>query len=234
MPRTVLPARLVLILVLLVSAVSCRPAASTHVLFIGNSYTYYNRGLGRELTSLSPSTATKVIAQPGYTLKNHWDAGQALQAIHKGGWDVVVLQEQSQLPVLDSTQFFNSVRDFDREIRLSGARTVLLMTWERPDSLSGGVTTANLAAAYQSVGRELGLQVAPAGLAFAMSRLERPDLELYSPDGHPTVAGTYLAACVLYGTIFKQTPVGLPYADKGIPAGDRDFLQTVAARTLGY
>ena len=47
-------------------------------------------------------------------------------------------------------------------------------------------------------------------------------------------AGHYLAACVLYGTLLKQTPVGNSYADWTMPTDTRDFLQRVAAETLGY
>ena len=108
------------------------------------------------------------------------------------------------------------------------------MTWERPDSISYGVTTANLAAAYNAIGTELGAKVAPAGLAFALSLRERPDLLLYSQDGHPTVYGTYLAACVLYGTIFGRSPVGNPYSDPSITAEMRAYLQHIAAESLGY
>ena len=222
-----------LICVILACLASCSPAA-THILFIGNSYTFYNEGLDRQLAGLSPSTATSLVAVGGYTLEDHWNGGNARQTIRKGGWDYVVLQEQSQRPVMDQAKFFEFTRDFDVAIRASGAKTILLMTWERPDSVGYGVTTAALARAINSTGEELGIQVAPAGLAFARSLQERPDLALYSPDGHPTVYGTYLAACVLYGTIFGKSPLGNPYADANIPADVRTYLQKIAAQTLGY
>ena len=134
----------------------------------------------------------------------------------EGDWTYVVLQEQSQRPVVDWQSFYKFSREFDIVIRESGAETVLLMTWERPDSVAGGVTTASLASAYDAVGAQLGAGVAPAGLAFARSLLQRPDLPLYSQDGHPTEAGTYLAACVLYGVIFQKTPVGNSYVGPGV------------------
>ena len=55
---------------------------------------------------------------------------------------------------------------------------------------------------------------------------------LYRPDGHPTVAGTYLAACVVYETILGRSPVGIAYADKSISPELRDFLQEIAAQSL--
>ena len=76
---------------------------------------------------------------------------------------------RQQLPVLAGASFLGFSRQFDAEIREAGAKTVLLMTWERPDSISAGVNTANLASAYNSVGTELGGLVAPAGLALPYS-----------------------------------------------------------------
>ncbi|HTX93151.1 MAG TPA: DUF4886 domain-containing protein [Anaerolineales bacterium] len=213
---------------------ACGASPSTHILLIGNSYTYINGGLDSQLKGLAPGNAVSMVAVGGYTLRDHWNSGTALQTVRTGKWNYVVLQEQSQTPVTDREKFFNAVRDFDMQVRASGGETILLMTWERPDSLSFGVTTDNLAAAYNAVGSELGIKVAPAGVAFAESLRERPDLVLNNPDGHPTIYGTYLAACVLYGTIFGKTPAGNPYSDRSISPEIRDFLQGIAAKSLGY
>mgnify|MGYP001193025951 CR=1 FL=1 len=127
-----------------------------------------------------------------------------------------------------------ALHNFDAEIRKSGAKTILLMTWERPDGAQTGITTALLADATITVGAQLGVKVAPVGLAFQRSQGQRPDLILQQQDGHPTMYGTYLAACVLYGTIYEVSPVGLPYADSSIDKETRDFFQLIAAETLGF
>ncbi len=221
--------RLIIILLAFLLLSGCASPKSPRILFIGNSYTDLNSGINKQLQGLAPHIATSVIAVGGYTLRDHLNAGAATQSIRQAHWDYVVLQEQSQTPVLDPQKFFEAVRDFDVEVRASGADTILLMTWERPDSVNYGVTTANLAAAYQKVGSELDIPVAPAGLAFARSLSERPDLILYSQDGHPTLYGTYLAACVLYNTIFGESPVGNPYSDRSISPEIRNYLQGIAA-----
>ncbi len=223
----------ILLLVSLLLLPACKPA-STKILFIGNSFTYYNGGLNNQLEQMDDSTSAAAVVFGGYTLADHWEAGQAWDSIRKGGWDYVVLQEQSQRPVLDPNGFLNSVRDFDVMIHAAGAETILLETWERPDSIQQGVTTENLSEAYRNTAELLDIKVAPAGQAFALARRERPDLVLYTDDGHPTVYGTYLTACVIYGTIFEKSPVGVTYADKSIPDDVRDFLQKTAAEALGY
>ena len=212
---------------------SCDSQPSTRILFIGNSFTFVNGGLDKQLKGLVPTTEAVCIALGGYTLGKHWADGNAILKIHESKWDYVILQEQSQLPVINQKEFYDYVRKFDEEIRSSGAKTILLMTWERPDSRKFGVTTDNIAAAYTAIGKELGVKVAPAGLAFARSIFNKPELTLYSQDGHPTMEGTYLAACVLYQTIFENSPVGNPYSEQSIPAEMRSYLQGIAAENSG-
>ncbi len=208
--------------------------ASTRILFIGNSYTFFNGGIDQQLKGLASSIDTSQITAGGYTLERHWSDGGALRAIRQGPWSYVVLQEQSQIPVFSPQKFYQFAGEFDREIKGSGAQTILLMTWERPDSIRDGATTENLAKAYKATGANLRAKVAPVGLAFARSLKEKPDLLLCSHDGHPTVYGTYLAACVLYGTIFGQSPVGNLYSNTRISPEIRAYLQSVAAKSLGY
>jgi hypothetical protein len=209
----------------------CGGHAGPRVLFIGNSFTAYNGGLDVELHDLDPSCTTSNVAIGGATLCRQWQLGLALKAIRGSHWDYVVLQEQSQTPVIDRPLFAQYAARFNAAIEESGARTVLLMTWQRPDSLMAGVTTANLAAAYRGVGATLGAKVAPAGEAFAAALLARPDIMLNQIDGHPTPAGTYLAACVVYRTIVGRSPVGLTYADPAVPPDVRAFLQGIAEQS---
>ena len=121
---------------------------TAHILFIGNSYTFFNDGIDHELEGLAPTVMATSLAKAGYSLKDHWTDEETVPMIQDGLWDYVVLQEQSQRPVLDPAGFLFFARALDGTIRDSGAQTILMMTWERPDSASGGVTTANLAVAY--------------------------------------------------------------------------------------
>ena len=209
-------------------------SSSSRILFIGNSFTYINSGVDQEMKGLDPSLQVRRVAVGGYTLKDHWNAGDALSAIREAKWDYVVLQDQSQIPVISTAQFVEYAAKFDREVRQTGGKTILFMTWERPDSLSVGVTTQNLADAYFNAGNQRGVKVAPVGLAFARALANRPDLELYVQDGHPTETGTYLAASVLYATILDKSPLGLSYSPPSMPDAEKQFLQRTAAEFMGY
>ena len=74
---------------------------TTRVLFLGNSYTYYN-DLPQLLTDLAADMGhvveTAANTPGGYTLQGHASNDTSLDLIAEGGWDFVVLQEQSQIP----------------------------------------------------------------------------------------------------------------------------------------
>jgi len=208
-----------------------KQVAPLKILFVGNSFTSFNGGINKQIEGMVPLTETFLIAPGGFNLKNHWN-GEARKKIQEGKWNYVVLQEQSQLPVVNQGMFFQYAKLLDQEIRKAGAKTVFLMTWERPDSVSYRVTTENLVKSYREIGRQTGAMVAPAGSVFAMSIKRRPNLSLYGNDGHPTIQGTYLAACVLYGTIMMRSPVGNQFAGN-INEDILKYLQQIASESGG-
>ena len=204
---------------------------SKKILFIGNSYTDFNKGLDYQLLKFAPNSDMVRISPGGYTLQNHWEDANTLGVIRSKQWDVIILQEQSQTPVTNYNGFAEYVQKLNAEIKATGAETILFMTWERPDSIQYGVTTQALSNNYTYLGQQLGIKVAPVGLAFANALRERPDLVLYSSDGHPTLQGTYLAAAVFFKVIYGQSPVGINYT-AGMSDEDALFLQTIATQTL--
>ena len=142
-------------------------------------------------------------------------------------WDVVVMHGHSLGPITEATAgpFREAAREYAALIRESGARPVFFMTWAyigKPEM------TAALDEAYTSIGQELGAEVVPVGLAFATVTSERPDITLRIPDAkHPTVAGTYLAACSFYSAFFNRSPEGLEYS-AGLDPKTATYLQRVA------
>lgn len=218
-------------------------AGATRVLFVGNSFTYYNNvpamleALGRDAGF---EIATRMIVFGGATLQGHWDAGEAPRSIREGHWDYVVLQEQSSLGVpflvngipriTDSAKFHAAARLFDGEIKKAGARTVFLLTWSAktaPDE------QAALDYAHMTIAKELGAMVAPVGDAWRKAGEERPKLDLYFADGsHPGPAGSYLAASVLYATLLGKSPAGLVRKIQGTPIDDTGQPQAGTIATL--
>jgi hypothetical protein len=88
--------------------------------------------------------------------------------------------------------------------------------------------TAQLAEAYTTAGNANDALVIPAGLAFARAVQAQPELNLYAPDKrHPSLAGTYLAACTVFTALTGRSPVGNSYL-AGLDAPTAKFLQQVA------
>lgn len=123
-------------------------------------------------------------------------------------------------------------RDLDELVgreRRDGARPVFFMSWAYKDAPE---MTAQLEAEYTAAGRANGAMVIPAGLAFARSVAQRPELELYNPDKrHPSAAGSYLSALTTYATLFGRSPVGFNYTG-GLSADVARHLQNVAWDTV--
>jgi hypothetical protein len=200
------------------------------VLFLGNSFTDRNGGLDAMLGSLAPRTRTSRVAPGGSTLQQHATGADDAKALRSTTWDVVVIQEQSQYPVLEPTLFAAGAEAVVTKIRAAKATPVLLATWGRPDT--PGVTSEALDAASRAVAERLVVGVIPAGRAFAASLAANPSLVLNQSDGHPTRAGTYLAACTAFATIYGISPVGNS-AHGGLSSDVAEHLQRTAARVTG-
>jgi hypothetical protein len=199
---------------------------SLNVLFIGNSFTQRNDlpGLVARLAAADDRTLKhQLISAGGASLKRHWNAGAAAGAIKVGGFDYVVLQEQSTLPIKSPVRMHESVRLFDQIIKAAGARTALYLTWARRHAPE---TQRRITDAYASVGEELGATVIPVGVAWERFRKKHDEPELYDDDGsHPSLAGSYLAACVMFATLLGGSPVGNSADVAGLTPAERALLQ---------
>ena len=101
------------------------------------------------------------------------------------------------------------MRKYSDTLKRAGVKPVLFMSWAYKDKPE---MTAMLAEQYTRAGNANEALVIPAGLAFAKAIARRPDIELYQADKrHPSVAGTYLATCAVYATLYRKSPVGLSY-----------------------
>ena len=143
---------------------------------------------------------------------------QDIRMLNESAWDFVVLQEQSTLPIKNPKRTHENIRDFHALIDRTDARTILYMTWAR---LNAPETQAVLSSTYDDIGAELGVTVVPAGLAWQHVLSTEPAPTLHDADNsHPTLAGSYLAACTFQWTLFGA-PVGEPEAAAEIAAPRR-------------
>jgi hypothetical protein len=218
--------------------------ACTRVLFIGNSYTTVN-DLPSVFASLARSGGHRVetgsAAVDGWTLADHAGSSATAMTLASKNWDIVVLQEQSQIPSVESfrqNQMYPAARRLIDSIRNQDAQPLFYLTWGHRDGWPENAMPdyAHMQTAiddgYLAIARDQRVAVAPVGDAWATLVARRAGATLWQQDGsHPTEAGTYLAACVFYTTIFRESPKGLGYR-ASLSAEAAATIQEVAADTV--
>jgi hypothetical protein len=222
-----------LLLLLLIANYSIAQQQLKKVLFIGNSYTAVN-DLPALLSSVAQSAGDSVIYESncigGYTLQLHSTNATTLQKIAQGDFDFVVLQEQSQLPSFPTSQVQSSVypyaKTLDSLINLANpcTETVFYMTWGRKNGDASNCPNWPPVCTYTGMDSLLRLRyedmastnnavVSPAGAVWRYIRNNHPGIELYSADeSHPSLAGSYAAACTFYSILFRKDPTAITFA----------------------
>src|ERR1700712_4857447 len=224
-------------------------------IFIGNSFFYYNNGLPGHLTLMEKAAdpdnknayrnTMVTIGGSGFDWHDveHYLRPNAIGSysfddnnnvvFNKPGhlFDVAVMMDCSQCPIHPKLKsiFTEYARKKSAIVRAKGLKPAFFMSWAYADKPE---MTAQLAEAYTTAGNENNALVIPAGLAFARAIAKQPELNLYVPDKrHPSLAGTYLATCVVFAALTGRSPVGNPYI-AGIDAPTAEFLQIVAWETV--
>ncbi len=204
--------------------VLCFTASAQHkVLFIGNSYTYVNN-LPDLISNIYSSFGEALVYDQstpgGYTFKQHLTV--SADKIKQGGWDFVVLQEQSQLPSFPDNQFNQDCYPYAKQLcelireYNPDSKPVFYMTWGRRDGDSQNCQYFEPLCTYEGMDSMLNLRytlmahdnkslLSPVGKVWHYIRDNYPQLELYQSDGsHPSYIGSYIAACCFY-TLFEGT-----------------------------
>lgn len=244
-----------LFLASLLTFVAPAAEAPRRVLFIGNSYTGVNQlpnVLGEVLRSAGiAGTTIKSNTPGGQTLMQHCTVQpKSLAAIDEGGWDVVVLQGQSQEPAVAEVNpavradFLGGAQQLCARIRAKSpqARIYFYETWARhPDYWSAKdfnpavgkdpkEMQARLRQWYGEAARLCQATVVPAGDAWELNDHEPKPLRLHQKDNsHPEFAGTYLNALLFYRVIWRPTDLKVAYRGK-LTEADAAYLQGLAAR----
>ena len=221
------------------------------VLFLGNSYVYENdlpkllRGVG---ASLRVQINTDASTHGKWKLSDHARSPKTLKKLDAGRWDAVILQEQSLIPGFDDARFDAESAPFaaaliERARAASpNARIVFYSTWgwrdgdqkhcrEIPAVCSYAGHQERVTRSYQRLAAPHDAVVAPVGEAWRRVRAEHPEVNLYQDDGsHPSLEGSYLAACVLFSALTRQGVMGA--SALGLPPEQARLLQRYAQEAV--
>jgi PKD repeat protein len=229
-----------------ISGYEVKAQLSYRVLFLGNSYTGVNN-LPQMVHDVALSAGDTLVFDSntpgGYTLEAHSIDATSQNKIMAGGWDYVVMQGQSQEPITYTSQFnnggfalYNLVKQYN-----PCAVTMPYMTWGRKNGDAANCANFPVMCTYQGMDttirdRYLNLtagingEVSPVSVVWNYLRQNYPGIELYQPDeSHPSLAGSYAAACCFYASLFKKDPLLITF-NSGINAGDAAIIRN-AVRT---
>jgi hypothetical protein len=225
----------------LVSARSDREGL--RVLFVGNSFTYENSmpTLVQRLAANDQGAPPIIVSMTrgAWTLQRFSRDDRLAALLKDVRWDVVILQEQSQLlsfsPESRRRETFPYVRALDTKIESAGGRTLVFTTWAYENGDQRNVPGDTFAAmhgrleqGYADLAATLSTPVAPVGRAWAEALRREPGLELWDGDGmHPSRLGSYLTACVFYAILTGRDPAASGFT-AGIEPSEARFLQHVA------
>lgn len=225
----------------------------TSAIYIGNSFYYYNNSLHNHVSALiraadskhrfrSVSATLSGSGMDWHDVESYFRPNALSSYSFVAGnnivfnkldklFDLAIMMDCSQCPVHPQlkTVFREYAKKHSDTVRKHGAKPVFFMSWAYADAPQ---MTGQLADAYTQAANDNDAFVIPAGLAFARSVAQRPDLNLYVADKrHPSLAGTYLAACTTYAALFKKSPLDLKYT-ADLDEATAKFLQTVAWDTV--
>jgi len=225
---------------------------SLRILWVGNSYTYFN-DLPKMVQDLAASKHVKLATtrclKGGERFAGHLKNEKLLHLLSEGGWDYVVLQEQSSLPAQSTKEVLEEVYPYahrlDSLIHKGSpeAHVIFYQTWghkygntnnEKTNypyddfylGMQHRIITTYLEMTYQNKA-----WCAPVGMAWLKIRQEHPEYVLYNADcSHPSPLGSYLAANVIFTTIYQkpyQTSVTM-----GLDEAKAEVIQQTAQKTV--
>ena len=226
------------------------------VLFLGNSYTYANN-MPQLLADIANSTGKTLIfdihAPGGYYIAQHLTNTTSLAKIASGNWDHVVLQDQSMALAYPSTylNFIPYSVKIDSVIKAHNAcaQTVFYSTWGRkngdayvctpPECPVDTVITrtyyemdSTITSHYKIFADSVKASMTPVGAAWRYIRQNYPSIELFEPDeSHPSLAGSYAAACSFYTTIFRSDPTLVTF-NSGLSPTDAANIRYAVKQTV--
>lgn len=241
--------RVILYILLLLSCHTLVAQTTRKVLFLGNSYTSVNN-LPQLISNAAQSAGDVLLYDSytpgGYTLQDHYQDANSTDKIKNQSWDYIVLQGQSQEPITKSGKFKGGAGALKKHIDQYNSCSVIMLyvTWGRKNgdptncaqfpvmcTYAGMDTT--IRNTYYDLAGNINAEVSPVSVVWRYLRSNHPGINLYQSDeSHPSLAGSYAAACCFYTIIFKKDPTLITY-NPGLSAADAATIRN-AVRSQVY
>jgi hypothetical protein len=223
-----------------VDLLDSRPARS--ILIVGNSRTFQNDmpAMLRKVADAAGS-ATKFqvesSAYPAATFKTHWQKGRTRKLLAEG-WDDVILQPESAAQVCQvcNENFLEYGPMLADAAKISAGRPNLVVGWpydseeyDRDDYAGAGFGRSEHLALIREMHARLASDANMSRINVAgpweLIRQSHPSIKLTSDGNHPTVAGTYLYALVVYAQLSNGPVAGVAYVPEELSADEAKALR---------
>ena len=219
------------------------------VLYIGNSYLYYNDSLHNHVRRMLNEVYDNEIATSNYKSatisgSRSWHHNIDYPINHrnlgaKKPFQLVIFQGGSGETdtLVERDLFSDTTANVIKKIHESGAEAALYMihAYVKPHNDANPQMINDIKKMYIDAGNKNNALVIPVGIAFENAYMQKPNINLHKKfDGsHPNMLGTYLASCVVFSSITQISPLEIDYSYFGtINEADKKFLQKIAHQTV--
>jgi len=216
------------------------------VLLIGNSRTYFHDmpAMVRRMADSAHSTIRYSIitrAWAGATFEENWNDAD-LRSLLRRHWDYVILQPESRAPASDVTlrSFQTFGEDLIEAAQSTGSPAAMIVNWGYGESFFAGAPPgaraqfiATTEEAARSLASQTSVELIDTGAVWEEVHAASPNLELYEDGNHPSLAGSYLSALMIYGFISGRDVSKASYRPSGVDEPATKLIKTIVARHYG-
>lgn len=242
---------LMIIACVIMQGVQAQQNDSIRVLWVGNSFTFFNElpDMFQNIASTQGMNVSNTrVLKGGESFSGHLKNKNLIEILKKGGFDYIILQEQSSMPANHTAIVEKEVYPYAKQLNdlaLKGspkAKVIFYMTWGHKYGNIRATESYPLDHTYEEMQERLKTSYlemaydnkawcAPVGMAWKTIRSQRPYLQLYRQDGfHPSSLGTYLAANTIFATIvqrhFQSDDI------EGLERETAEYIQQIAQETV--
>ena len=196
------------------------------IMYVGNSFFYYNNSLHNHVNSIVKNhSSNQELKQRSITINGSslsWHPleaylnnknmgsftidtadGNKYKQVKDTAIDAIIFMDCSLCPIHPMTKedFHLNIEKYSNIIRSEGMEPILFMSWPYKDRPS---MIKELREEFIKAANVNNILLIPVGEAFYAFQKKYPEIDLYTEDlRHPSKEGTYLAAAVIYRTLFN-------------------------------
>ncbi|MBX2815894.1 MAG: hypothetical protein KTR24_07850 [Saprospiraceae bacterium] len=179
--------------------------ADFHVLFVGNSLTYYNslpNLVKEEAAAKGKNIAVETLANANYGLEDHWNDGIVKRLIKSGTYDYVVIQQGPSSQPYGRQSLLEYGGLIKALCEQHDTKMAFFMVWPSRQYYN---TFSGVIRNYTEAAQTTNSILCPVGSEWKAYFDSTNDFSYYGPDQfHPSREGSLVAARIIYRSLFND------------------------------